>query len=157
MLLIALYIRSKLEESPVFTELMEHDQVEKAPIRTTLRESWKHIIIGMAAALLGVGGFYLVTAFVVYYGVAILGYSPRLMLLGGMIAAIVEIPILILGGRLGERFGCSRVILVGGIASAVAAVPSFLLVASGNPCWWSSAWCSRWRRCPSRTRPPAPC
>ena len=133
MLLIALYIRSKLEESPVFTELMEHDQVEKAPIRTTLRESWKHIIIGMAAALLGVGGFYLVTAFVVYYGVSILGYSPRLMLLGGMIAAIVEIPILILGGRLGERFGCSRVILVGGIASAIAAVPSFLLVASGNP------------------------
>jgi MFS family permease len=133
MLLIALYIRSRLEESPVFTELMEHDQVEKAPIRTTLRESWKHIIIGMAAALLGVGGFYLVTAFVVYYGVSILGYSPRLMLLGGMIAAIVEIPILILGGRLGERFGCSRVILVGGIASAIAAVPSFLLVASGNP------------------------
>ncbi|QTG82600.1 MFS transporter [Arthrobacter crystallopoietes] len=133
MLLIALYIRSRLEESPVFTELMEHDQVEKAPIRTTLRESWKHIIIGMAAALLGVGGFYLVTAFVVYYGVAILGYSPRLMLLGGMIAAIVEIPILILGGRLGERFGCSRVILVGGIASAIAAVPSFMLVASGNP------------------------
>ncbi|UNK45195.1 MFS transporter [Arthrobacter sulfonylureivorans] len=133
MLLIALYIRSRLEESPVFAELMEHDQVEKAPIRTTLRQSWKHIIIGMAAALLGVGGFYLVTAFVVYYGVNILGYSAQLMLLGGMIAAIVEIPVLILGGRLGERFGASRVILVGGIASALAAVPAFLLVASGNP------------------------
>ncbi|TJY72575.1 MHS family MFS transporter [Arthrobacter sp. CAU 1506] len=132
MLLIALYIRSRLEESPVFAELMEHDQVEKAPIRTTLRESWKHIIIGMAAALLGVGGFYLVTAFVVYYGVNILGYSAQLMLLGGMIAAIVEIPVLILGGRLGERFGASRVILWGGIASALAAVPAFLLVDSGN-------------------------
>ncbi|MEV7647297.1 MFS transporter [Arthrobacter sp. NPDC089319] len=133
MLLIALYIRSRLDESPVFAELMEHGQVEKAPIRTTLRESWKHIIIGMAAALLGVGGFYLVTAFVVYYGVNILGYSAQLMLLGGMIAAIVEIPVLILGGRLGERFGASRVILWGGIASAVAAVPAFLLVDSGNP------------------------
>ncbi|MGW6173724.1 MFS transporter [Arthrobacter sp. NPDC055138] len=133
MLLIALYIRSRLDESPVFAELMEHDQVEKAPIRTTLRESWKHIIIGMAAALLGVGGFYLVTAFVVYYGVNILGYSAQLMLLGGMIAAIVEIPVLILGGRLGERFGASRVILWGGIASALAAVPAFLLVDSGNP------------------------
>jgi MFS family permease len=132
MLLIALYIRSRLEESPVFAELLEHDQVEKSPIRTTLRESWKHIIIGMAAALLGVGGFYLVTAFVVYYGVNILGYSAQLMLLGGMIAAIVEIPVLILGGRLGERFGASRVILWGGIASALAAVPAFLLVASGN-------------------------
>jgi MFS family permease len=132
MLLIALYIRSRLDESPVFTELMEHDQVEKAPIRTTLAESWKQIIIGMAAALLGVGGFYLVTAFVVYYGVNVLGYSSRLMLLGGMIAAIVEIPVLVLGGRLGERFGSSRVILYGGLASAIATVPSFLLIASGN-------------------------
>ncbi|MFD1211653.1 MFS transporter [Arthrobacter sp. GCM10027362] len=132
MLLIALYIRSRLDESPVFTELMEHDQVEKAPIRTTLAESWKQIIIGMAAALLGVGGFYLVTAFVVWYGVNVLGYSSRLMLLGGMVAAVVEIPVLILGGRLGERFGSSRVILYGGLASAIATVPSFLLISSGN-------------------------
>ena len=87
----------------------------------------------MAAALLGVGGFYLVTAFVVYYGVSILGYSSQLMLLGGMVAAVVEIPVLILGGRLGERFGASRVILYGGIGSAVAAVPAFLLITSGTP------------------------
>ena len=133
MLLVALYIRSRLDESPVFAELLEHGQTEKTPIRTTLSESWKQILVGMAAALLGVGGFYLVTAFVVYYGVAILGYPSQLMLLGGMIAAVVEIPVLILGGRLGERFGSSRVILYGGIGSAVAAVPSFLLIVSGEP------------------------
>jgi len=133
MLLVAVYIRSRLEESPVFAELLEHGQVEKTPIRTTLKDSWKQIIVGMAAALLGVGGFYLVTAFVVYYGVSILGYSSQLMLLGGMVAAAVEIPVLILGGRLGERFGSSRVILYGGLGSAVAAVPSFLLITSGTP------------------------
>lgn len=133
MLLVAVYIRSKLDESPVFAELLERGQVEKTPIRTTLSESWRQIFIGMAAALLGVGGFYLVTAFVVYYGVSILGYSSQLMLLGGMVAAVVEIPVLILGGRLGERFGASRVILYGGIGSAVAAVPSFLLITSGTP------------------------
>lgn len=132
MLFIALYIRSRLDESPVFAELLEHGQVEKTPIRTTLVDSWKHILVGMAAALLGVGGFYLVTAFVVYYGVSILGYSSQLMLLGGMVAAAVEIPVLILGGRLGERFGASRVLLYGGLASAAAAVPSFLLITSGN-------------------------
>lgn len=132
MLLLALYIRSRLDESPVFAELMEAGETEKAPIRTVLRESWKHIIVGMAAALLGVGGFYLVTAFVVYYGVKILGYESSLMLAGGMIAAVVEIPVLIAGGRLAERFGASKVIIYGGILSAIAAVPSFLLVESGN-------------------------
>ncbi len=133
MLLIAVYIRSRLDESPVFAQLLEHGQVEKTPIRTTLAESWRQILVGMAAALLGVGGFYLVTAFVVYYGVSILGYSSQLMLLGGMVAAVVEIPVLILGGRLGERFGASRVILWGGIGSAAAAIPSFLLITSGTP------------------------
>lgn len=132
MLLIALYIRSKLDESPVFRELMEHGETEKSPIRTTLAQSWKQIIIGMAAALLGVGGFYLVTAFVVYYGVIILGYSPSLMLFGGVVSAVVQIPILILGGRLGERFGASKVIIFGGILSAIVAVPAFMLIASGS-------------------------
>jgi len=132
MLLLALYIRSRLDESPVFAELMEANATEKAPIRTVLRQSWKHIIVGMAAALLGVGGFYLVTAFVVYYGTKILGYSASLMLLGTILAAVVEIPVLIAGGRLAERFGGSKVIIYGGLLSAVVAVPAFLMVASGN-------------------------
>ena len=132
MLAIAVYIRSRLDESPVFTELKQKGETEKAPVRAVLAESWKQIVVGTATALLGVGGFYLVTAFVVYYGVRILGYSSSVMLLGGMIAAIVEIPVLLIGGRLGERFGASRVIVYGGLISAVLAVPSFLLVASGN-------------------------
>ncbi|WP_125612612.1 MFS transporter [Specibacter cremeus] len=132
MLLIALYIRSRLDESPVFAELMEKGETAKAPIRTTLVQSWKQIIVGMAAGMLGVGGFYLVTAFVVYYGVKILHYDAGLMLLGGMIAAVVEIPVLIAGGRLGERFGSSRVIIWGGIASAIVAVPAFLMITSHN-------------------------
>jgi hypothetical protein len=68
----------------LFAALPEKGETEKTPVRTALIESWKQIIVGTArAALLGVGGFYLVTAFVVYYGVRILGYSSNVMLLGG--------------------------------------------------------------------------
>src|SRR5699024_6082091 len=84
LLLVAVYIRSRLEESPVFRQLEESGEVSKSPIRTTFTESWKQIIVGMAAALLGVGGFYLVTAFCVWYGVNILGYDDSLLLLGSM-------------------------------------------------------------------------
>jgi MFS family permease len=132
MLPIALYIRSRLDESPVFAELMQKGETAKTPVRTVLVESWRQIVVGTATALLGVGGFYLVTAFVVYYGVRILGYTPGVMLLGGMLAAVGEIPVVIIGGRLGERYGASRVIIYGGLVSAVLAVPSFLLIASGS-------------------------
>ncbi|MGO1544486.1 MAG: MFS transporter [Gulosibacter sp.] len=133
MLLIAVYIRRQLEESPVFTELMEQGETAKSPVLDTFRYYWKHIFMGMAAGLLGIGGFYLVTAFIVWYGVNVLGYTSNLMLLGSMVAAAVEIPVLIIGGRLGARFGASRVILWGGVASAIIAVPSFLMLESGNP------------------------
>ncbi|WP_449281734.1 MFS transporter [Leucobacter sp.] len=133
LLIVAVYIRSKLEESPVFRQLEESGEVEQSPVLTTFRNSWKQIIIGMAAALLGVGGFYLVTAFCVWYGVNVLGYESSLMLLGSMVAAAVEIPVLIWGGILGSKYGASRVILWGGIASAVVSVPAFLLLSSGVP------------------------
>ena len=133
LLLVAVYIRSKLEESPVFRQLEESGEVVKSPVLTTFRDSWKQIIVGMAAALLGVGGFYLVTAFCVWYGVNVLGYSSSLMLLGSMVAAAVEIGILIWGGMLGAKYGASKVILWGGIASAVVAVPAFIMLSSGSP------------------------
>lgn len=133
LLLVAIYIRSKLEESPVFRQLEASGEVVKSPVLDTFKYSWKQIIIGMAAALLGVGGFYLVTAFCVWYGVNVLGYEPSLMLLGTMIAAAVEIPVLIWGGMLGAKYGASKVILFGGILSAIVAVPAFLLLASGSP------------------------
>ncbi|WP_416443882.1 MFS transporter [Leucobacter sp. HNU] len=133
LLLIAIYIRSKLEESPVFRQLEESGEVVKSPVLTTFRDSWRQIIVGMAAALLGVGGFYLVTAFCVWYGVNVLHYDSSLMLLGSMVAAAFEILALLWGGHLGTKYGASRVILWGGIASAVVAVPAFLLLASGNP------------------------
>ena len=122
LLLIAVYIRSRLEESPVFRDLEQSGEVAKSPVLTTFRDSWKQIIVGMAAALLGVGGFYVVTAFCVWYGVNILGYSSSLMLLGSMVGAFVEIFALIWGGQLGTRFGASRVILWGGVASAIISV-----------------------------------
>ncbi|UOR01862.1 MFS transporter [Leucobacter allii] len=133
LLLIAVYIRSKLEESPVFRQLEESGEVVKSPVLTTFRDSWRQIIVGMAAALLGVGGFYLVTAFCVWYGVNVLGYSSSLMLLGSMVAAAVEILALLWGGSLGAKYGASKVILWGGIASAIVSVPAFLMLSSGNP------------------------
>ena len=133
LLLVAVYIRSRLEESPVFRQLEESGELEKSPVRTTFRDSWKQIIVGMAAALLGVGGFYLVTAFCVWYGVNVLGYDDSLLLLGSMVAAAVEIGALLWGGALGTKYGASKVILWGGIASAVVAVPAFFMFESGVP------------------------
>lgn len=133
LLLIAIYIRSRLEESPVFRQLEAAGETAPTPVRTTFAHSWRQILVGLGASLLGMGGFYLVTTFCVWYGVNVLDYEPSLMLLGTIAAATAEIFVILWAGRLGARFGSSRVILWGGIASAIVAIPAFMLLTSGIP------------------------
>lgn len=132
-LLISVLIRRSLSESPVFNELLEAGEKESAPIKQVLIKTPIQLVLGIAVALLGIGGFYLVTTFVISYGTQTLGLSSQLMLFGTLIAAALEIPVLLYGGRLGERFGASRVAIWGGVVSAAVAYPAFLLVETKNP------------------------
>src|SRR5699024_7892336 len=53
--------------------------------------------------------------------------------IGADLSPAVEVFVLLGGGMLGARYGASRVILWGGVASAVVSVPAFLLFESGQP------------------------
>ncbi|OOP64902.1 MFS transporter [Arthrobacter sp. SRS-W-1-2016] len=133
LLAISMWIRSRLSESPEFEALMESGETEHAPIRGVLSNSWRQILVGMCSALLGIGGFYLITSFVVFYGTKVLKLPSELLLLGTLLAAALEIGALVWAGRMGEKFGASKVILWGGVASAIIAVPVFLAIDSRNP------------------------
>lgn len=134
LLLLSIWIRTKLEESPVFREIeQEQSQSESAPLREVFTRHWRQFLAGTAVSLLGIGGFFLVTTFVVNYGVSTLGLSSNLMLFGNLAAATVEIFILLAAGRAGGRYGASKVATVGGLLSAVIAFPAFLVIDTGNP------------------------
>ncbi|WP_129662413.1 MFS transporter [Rothia uropygialis] len=133
LLLLAVVMRRRLDESPAFREIKDSGRAENAPLRTVWKNSWLQIFVGAGAAFLGVGGFYLITTFVVSYGKQQLGLSPSLLLFGSIFAAAVEIVVLITGGSLGSRFGASKVIIWGGVASILLAFPTFLLVQTRQP------------------------
>jgi MFS family permease len=133
LLAVAVYIRSKVEESPVFDELLKEDERAKVPALDVFRQARGRLVVGIASAFLGVGGFYLLTTFAISYGVTTLGMSKSLLVNATLIAAVVEILIIILMGRLSERIGPGRVTFWGGIISAVLAFPIFLLLGTRNP------------------------
>jgi MFS family permease len=133
LLFVALYLRRKIEESPLFTELRAKQDRSSLPVIEVFRRSYGRVLVGLAASLLGVGGFYLLTTFVISYGTETL-HLPRSLMLGAtLVAAAVEIAILLAFGRLAERWGPGRVCVVGGIASALAAFPVFWLIDTKNP------------------------
>jgi MFS family permease len=50
------------------------------------------------------------------------------LLTATLVAAAVEIAVLVVGGRLAERYGPGRVTVVGGLVSALVAFPTFWLI-----------------------------
>lgn len=130
---IALYIRLKVEESPVFQELAAAGEQVKVPVVELFRKSGLRLLVAVAAAMLGVGGFYMMTTFVVSYGTNVLEVDRQVMVNATLIAAVLQIGVTIFAGRLAERFGPGRMTVVGGLATAVAAFPLFWLIDTESP------------------------
>lgn len=132
MLLIALWIRLKVEESPVFHQLLEMDETEKVPALQVFRKAFGRLLVAICAALLGVGGFYVMNTFVVSYATNNLGVDRQVVVNATLVAAVVQIIVILLFGRIAEKIGPGRVTLIGGIATAAAAFPLFWLIDTGS-------------------------
>ncbi|QPP06638.1 MHS family MFS transporter [Streptomyces bathyalis] len=131
LLFVALYMRLRIEESPVFKAMMaesEKNGPPPAPLLEAFRRTWGRILIGIAAAFLGIGGFFLLTTFIISYGTEQLGVDKSVMLNATLVGAVVEIGVLVVGGRIANRAGPWKVCVVGGIVSVLAAFPTFWLV-----------------------------
>jgi MFS family permease len=133
LLLIALYIRLKVEESPIFNELVKLEERAKIPAIDVFRQAWGRLIVAIAAAFLGVGGFYIMTTFVISYGTTTLGMDRGLMVNATLIAAVVQIGVILVIGRISEKVGPGRMTFIGGLVTAAAAFPLFWMIDTRNP------------------------
>lgn len=133
LLLVALYIRVKVEESPIFKDLLEQEDVSKIPAFDVFRFAWRRLLVAVMSALLGVGGFYMITTFVVSYGTNTLEVDRQVMVNATMIAAVAQIFVTIYAGRLSEKIGPGKVTMWGGLLTAIAAFPLFWLIDTRSP------------------------
>lgn len=133
LLVIALWIRMKVEESPIFKDLLAHEETAKVPALEVLRHAGGRLVIAVLAAMLGVGGFYMITTFTVSYGANSLGVPRSVMVNATLIAAVAQIIITVLMGRLAEKIGPGKVTMWGGLLTAVAAFPLFAMIDSKSP------------------------
>lgn len=130
---IAIWLRRRIEESPLFTKMMEEHDLAAAPVKQVMTGAWRQLLIGAGSTLLGVGGFYLVTTFMIAYGVGTLGIPRSVMLIATLLAAAIEILVLLAGGRMVERYGAGPVTVFGSVLTAVVAFPVFWMVDTKNP------------------------
>lgn len=132
LLLIALYLRMRLEESPVFAELVAQEDRAKVPTVEVFRRTGGRLLVAVMCAFLAVGGFYMITTFAISYGTGI-GLDRGLMVNATLIASVAQIFVTVIAGKLAVRWGSAFMVLLGGATTALAAFPIFWLIDQQSP------------------------
>ncbi|OLT20834.1 MFS transporter [Actinomadura sp. CNU-125] len=134
---VALYIQTKVEDTPEFRELAaeaagKHRRIVKAPVKEAIKGHWRTILLA-SGLLSGTNAlFYVSIAGVVSYATTELDVSRDAVL-------SVSIPITLLGavlvlgsGWISDRIGRRPLIILGAALIAVWAFPYFWLVDTGS-------------------------
>ena len=131
---VALWIRLKVEESPVFEALsaVEDEEKEKGSLKDLFRDYLPQLALATAAALLGIGGFFVMSTYVLSYATESLGLDRQMVVNATLLGAICQIFINLFFGRLGEKFGPGRIIGWGGVATALLSWPIWAMIDSGS-------------------------
>jgi len=132
LLAVSLWLRFKIDETPVFTQLVEKQQRERVPLAVVFRTKPVALILGIGAALLGIGSYSLMNTYTLNYGAAQLGYDYTQLLTATTIGALLQLVTIPLFGALANRIGSARVVLIGAIGTLLVAFPIYFLLQSAS-------------------------
>ena len=128
LLVIGLYIRLGIAETPIFRRLLEQRRVEAQPVVAVIRSSWREIVLSMFVRMSEQAPFYVFTVFVLTYGVKTLKFTNNFMLVSVFVAAFLSLLTIPLAAHLSDRFGRRLVYGIGVALVAVFAFPYFALL-----------------------------
>ncbi|GAA3733172.1 MFS transporter [Spinactinospora alkalitolerans] len=119
LILVGLFIRYRLDESPDFKDVREHGAAQRLPVVDVFRECGGRVAL-TAVGILGAGvTFTLTTVYSLQYGEAVLGLDRGVMVSVLLPATVVILVCIPLAGKLADRFSTRKVFLAGAMSMAV--------------------------------------
>src|SRR5437660_1326426 len=128
MVVIGLFIRLRITETPHFEEVKERKAIVRVPLLQVLRKDFKNVLLAAGIFFVANGGFYVFITFVVTYGTTILKMPSTVFLNGTLVSAVVLFFTLPIAGILSDRFGRRTLCLIGSHFTALMAFPMFMLI-----------------------------
>jgi MFS transporter, MHS family, metabolite:H+ symporter len=129
---VAVWIRLKLKESPEFTKLEAHHQIDTHPLAHLLANSRRNVLIAFGLRMAENGGSSIHQSLAISYMVAVTGLSGQVgtvaLLLAGLTGAIV-VPV---SGLLSDRFGRVIVYRVYATYQLLIAFPTWWVLSQGD-------------------------
>jgi metabolite-proton symporter len=133
LVIVGLFIRLRLAESPAFSKVKETGAEAKMPIMEVLTRYPKNILLAMGARFAENGFFYILTVFVLTYATQQLKVERETVLTGVLIATGFHLFAIPAFGALSDRLGRRPVYMLGAIFSGLFAFPFFWLLDTRDP------------------------
>ena len=133
LVIVGVWIRMTIAESPIFEKLKEQKQEAKMPIIEAITKHPKNILIAMGARFAENGLFYVFTVFSLTY-ISTYLKVPRVVGLNGLLwAAFFGIFTCAGWGALSDKLGRRPVYMYGAIACGLLAFPFFWMLGTKEP------------------------
>jgi MHS family proline/betaine transporter-like MFS transporter len=130
---VGLYVRLKLEDTPVFRELQRSRQVTDAPLRRVGRRNRSAIALVFACTAVAGLGFYYLAAYTVTFLTVTVGLERPLALMLAVAGLGLYAAMCPVAGVVGDRIGRRPTMIAGAAGLALAAIPCFALISTGHP------------------------
>ncbi|NUU06634.1 MFS transporter [Leifsonia sp. C5G2] len=132
LLLVSLYLRWSIDETPVFRKLLETGTRDRFPVLDVFRKAPTGFVIGIGAAILGIGSYSLMNTYMVDYGTAVLGFKYQDLLIATTIGGLLQLVTIPLFGAWAARIGSAKVVAIGAVGTLLVAFPMYFLLQHAN-------------------------
>ena len=116
MVAAGLYVRLRIEETPVFAKAKSNNERVKAPLGEVFKKNWREIILGTFVMLATYGLFYLMTTWILSYAIGSeqaggLAYDYQDFLVLQVISILFFAAFVPIAGYLADKFGRRRMLM----------------------------------------------
>lgn len=125
---VGLWVRLRVMETPLFAEIVERQEVERAPVTEVIKRHPKEIVLSALLRCSEQMPFYIFTSFALTYIHNDLGMAQGLALGAVTAAAVLELFAIPAAGHLSDTLGRRRVYAFGSLLLALVAFPYFALL-----------------------------
>ena len=132
LLLVSLYLRLAITETPVFEDVVKRERRPKVPFLTLLAQQPFAIFIAVGVALLGIGSYSLMNTYTINYGVVQLGFAYYELLIATTIGGLLQLITIPLFGAWAMRIGSSSVVAWGALGTLLVAFPIYYFLQFAN-------------------------
>jgi len=133
MVVVGLWIRLGILETPVFQKILDEERTERVPVFEVLKRQPKQVLLTALLRMPEQAPGYIVGAWIFTYGTQVLGQSRDFLLLAVITQTILGFMWVVCAGSLSDRIGRKNMFMIGCVFMGVFGFVYFAMLNTGIP------------------------